>query len=199
MVITAIKAQVKKSERISIFVDREYSFSLTYNQLLEQKLHIGLELNQLRLEELKHICDFGKAYERALLYAMLRPRSVKEVRDYARRKKWPTEDTQQIINKLTQRKYLDDANFARAWVESRTLNKNISQRKLYAELKQKGVAENIIDEVLKKAQYDENGALKILIAKKLKLTRYANDHQKLMRYLISQGFNYEDIKSALNH
>lgn len=199
MVITAIKAQVKNSERISVFIDGKYVFSLTYNQLLEQKLHVGLEIDRPRLEELKHTCDFGKAYERALLYVMLRPRSYKEVRDYARRKNWSTEDTQKIIDKLTQHKYLDDANFARAWVESRILNKNISQRKLCVELKQKGVAENIISDVLKKAQYDENDALKTLINKKQKLTRYADDQQKLTRYLIGQGFNYEDIKSALNH
>src|SRR5437868_6845591 len=99
MKITAIKAQVKNTERISIYVDEKYSFSLGYNQLLDQKLHVGLEVDEARIAELKHISDFGKAYERALNYVMIRPRSVREVQDYARRKKWTPEDTAAIIEK----------------------------------------------------------------------------------------------------
>src|SRR5690349_7594691 len=130
MKITAIKAQVKNTERLSVYVDGKYSFSLSYPQLLDQKLHAGLEITDQRLIELKHVSDFGKAYERALMYVMLRPRSQREVRDYARRKQWAPEDTQAIIDKLLAKKYLDDRSFARSWVESRALGNKTSARKL---------------------------------------------------------------------
>lgn len=197
MKITAIKAQVKNTERISIYVDEKYSFSLTYNQLLDQKLRIGLEVDDARLAELKHISDFGKAYERGLNYVMVRPRSVREVRDYARRKKWTPEDTELIIEKLQSRRYLDDANFARAWVENRALGGKTSKRKLQMELKAKGVADDIIKRALENAAFDEGHALKELIAKKRRLPRYAADEQKLMQYLARQGFSFDDIKQAL--
>src|SRR5688572_4953142 len=108
MKITSIKAQIKNTERVSVYVDEKYAFSLGYTQLLDQKLHVGFEMDEARLAELKHISEFGKAYERALMYVMLRPRSVREVRDYARRKKWTPEDTEAIIEKLISKKYLDD-------------------------------------------------------------------------------------------
>lgn len=197
MKITAIKAQVKNPERVSIYVDEKYEFSLNHAQLLEQKLRSGLELDQARLEDLKHISIQGKAYERALNYVMIRPRSLREMQQYARRKEWAPEDTQAIIDKLAARNYLNDRNFARAWVESRKLTKNYSTRKLRLELKQKGVADDTINEVLQESGYDEQSALKALVAKKQKLARYKNDPQKLMRYLAGQGFSYDDIKSIL--
>lgn len=199
MKITALKAQVKNPERVSVYVDGKYSFSVGVNQVLDQRLHSGLELSETRLAELKHISEFGKAYERALMYVMLRPRSRREVQDYARRKKWNPEDTQAIIEKLVTKRYLDDRSFARSWVESRALNKKISRRKLVMELKQKGVSDDIITDVLENSSFDETDSLHKLIEKKRKLARYSGDDQKLMRYLASQGFSFDDIKTALNH
>jgi regulatory protein len=197
MRVTAIKAQVKNTERLSIYVDEKYAFSLNYAQLLDEKLHAGLEITETRLEELKHTSDFGKAYERALNYVMIRPRSVKELHDYARRKKWTPEDTQIIIDKLLVRHYLDDRNFARAWIENRAIGKKTSERKLRLELKQKGVADDIIVDVLGQSTFDEKDALKQVIAKKRKLARYAADEQKLIQYLARLGFGFDDIKDAL--
>lgn len=198
MKVTAIKAQVKNTERLSVYVDEKYAFSLTYNQLLEQKLHVGLELTDTRLADLKRISDFGKAYERALNFAMIRPRSVREMHNYARRKQWTPEDTQVIIQKLMARQYVNDHNFARAWVESRALTKKTSQRKLRLELRQKGVADETINQVISQSHYSETATLKDLIAKKRRLARY-KDEQKLMQYLARQGFSFDDIKAALNH
>lgn len=199
MKITAIKAQVKNPDRVSVYVDEKYAFSLSYPQVLDQKIHVGLELTEPQLAELKHASDFGKAYERALMYVMLRPRSTREMHDYARRKKWTPEDTAAIIEKLIAKRYINDRAFAKSWVESRALTKKMSLKKLRLELKQKGVADSIIADVLEESGFNEQDALRGLIAKKRKLARYAQDEQKLMRYLAGQGFSFDDIKSALNH
>lgn len=197
MKITSIKAQVKNPERLSIYVDETYAFSLSYSQLLDQKLHTGLELTEAQLADLKHVSDFGKAYERTLNYAMLRPRSIREVQDYCRRKQIAAEDAQAIITKLIAKRYVDDHVFARAWVESRALIKHTSKRKLWAELMQKGVHGDIISEVLAASEvYDEEQALRDMITKKRRLARY-QDSQKLLQYLVRQGFALDDVKRAL--
>lgn len=198
MKITAIKAQVKNPERVSIYVDEKYAFSLNHAQLLDLKIRIGLELDDAHLAELKKASELGKAYERALIFSMIRPRSVKELHDYARRKKWAPEDAQTVIDKLVARRYLDDRNFVRAWVESRALGNKTSQRKLRLELKQKGVADDIIAEAIDSASFDEQAALRALIAKKRRLARYQDD-QKLMQFLARQGFSFDDIKRALSN
>ncbi|HEU5186940.1 MAG TPA: RecX family transcriptional regulator [Candidatus Saccharimonadales bacterium] len=196
MKLTAIKAQVKNPERVSIYIDGIYAFSLNHVQLLEEKLHVGLEISEPRLTALKKTSDFGKAFERALMYVMLRPRSVLEVKHYARRKQWSPEDTEVIIAKLTTKNYLSDEAFARSWVQNRVLHKHVSLRKLQQELRQKGVSDSIIRRVLAASDFSEGDSLRALVAKKRTLARY-QDQTKLMRYLAGQGFGYDEIKAAL--
>lgn len=197
MTITALKAQVKNPERVSIFVDGRYSFSLNHAQLLEQKIRIGQKIDTERLAALKRISDLGKLYERLLNYVTIRPRSKREIEDYCRRKKVEAADAEGVIERLTERGYVNDKAFAKAWVESRRLTKASSSRKLRLELKQKGVSDEIILETLQESSHTDQNALKQLIDKKRRLTKYQDD-QKLMQYLARQGFNFDDIKASLS-
>jgi regulatory protein len=196
MKITAIKAQVKNPDRVSIYVDEKYAVSLSYSQVLDFKVRVGLELDEASLDELKKASDLGKAYERALQYVMLRPRSVKELRDYAWRKKWSPEDAETIVSKLVSRGYVNDESFARSWVESRALRGKTSVRKLRLELKQKGITDDIMASAIDGSSYNEQVVLREVIAKKRRLARFKDD-AKLMQYLAGQGFSFDDIKSAL--
>lgn len=198
MKITAIKAQIKNTERVSVYLDGKYSFSLTQSQLLEHKLHSGMELSEADLEKLQKASDYGKLLERVLNYVMIRPRSIREVRDYLWRKKADPDIGESIIQRLQARGYLGDAAFAKSWVRSRQLTKPISKRRLQAELIQKGVASELIEQAISgDSEYDELEALREIIAKKRKQSRY-QDEQKLMQYLARQGFSYDVIKSTLS-
>ncbi|HSX27838.1 MAG TPA: RecX family transcriptional regulator [Candidatus Saccharimonadales bacterium] len=196
MKITAIKAQVKNPERVSVYVDEKYAFSLTHTQLLDSKIHSGLEIDDAKLAELKKMSEFGKAYGRILNYVMIRPRSHKEVEDYCWRKKITPEDCRVIIEKLAKRGYINDASFARSWIESRRLTKASSQRKLRMELRHKGVSDDAIQEAFAHSEYDELAALQEVITKKRRLSRFQDD-QKLLQYLIRQGFSYDAARQAL--
>ena len=196
MKITAIKAQVKNAERVSIYIDGVYAFSLNHAQLLEQKLRSGLDIDEPRLAELKRVSETGKLYDRLLRYVLVRPRSKHEVELYCRRKQFDPDACAAIIEKLLARNYLNDTAFAKAWVESRRLTKAVSERRLRLELKQKGVADAIITEVSSQSEYSQKDALAVLITKKRRLLRY-QDNQKLMQYLLQQGFTYDDVQLAL--
>src|SRR6266496_629998 len=197
MKVTAIKAQVRNHERVSIYVDAEYAFSLTQDQLLEHKLFSGKELDERTLAALKYASDWGKTLERVMNYLMIRPRSEREVRDYLWRKKTEPELAESVITRLRTRGYLDDAAFAKSWLQARQLTKPVSRRRLVAELRQKGVASEIIERTTATEAYDETAALRSIVAKKRKQTRY-QDEQKLMQYLARQGFGYDAIKTALD-
>ena len=200
MRITAIKAQIKNTERVSVYLDGKYSFSLTQNQLLELKIHSGMELTEQELDDLKKASDYGKLLERSMNYVMIRPRSIRELRDYLWRKKADPEMAEKIIAKLETRGYLGDASFARSWVRARQLTKPVSKRRLTAELIQKGVTNELIQQALgdneTEEAYDETEALRTIITKKRRQARY-QDEQKLMQYLARQGFGYDLIKSTL--
>lgn len=195
MKITKIQPAVKTAGRYNIFVDEKYSFSLDETQLLDQKLKTGFEISSEKLDELKGESEFGKSYARALELILRRPRSIREINDYARRKKWEIELRDRVIEKLSEKGYLDDRKFANFWLKARVNSKPISKRKLSAELLQKGIKREIIGEVLVEyTEVDEQDALAALIKKKR--SKYT-DEQKLMAYLASQGFSYGSIKEAL--
>lgn len=195
MKITKIQPAVKTAGRYNIFVDEKYSFSLDENQLLDEKLKIGFEIEEVDLLKLKGESEFGKSYARALELILSRPRSEKEMRDYAYRKKWDEELSDRVLKKLRDKGYLDDRKFTEFWLRARINGKPKSKRKISAELAQKGVKREIADEIL--AQYtddQEMGTLLQLVEKKRK--KYT-DEQKFMAYLAGQGFSYDMIKKAI--
>ncbi|HZL07761.1 MAG TPA: RecX family transcriptional regulator, partial [Candidatus Dormibacteraeota bacterium] len=64
------------------------------------------------------------------------------------------------------------------------------------ELRQKHVADDIIQAAVGNEAEDEQAALRTVIERKRRQSKYRDD-LKLMQYLAGQGFNYGDIKAAL--
>jgi regulatory protein len=197
MKITAIKQQVKRRERYSIFVDDKYAFSLSENALLDQKITIGLEITKSELDSFKEASKLDKAYNLVLAYVARRARSEWELRDYFRRKEIDEEAGELILARLRDFGYVNDLNFARSWVDNRRLLKPVSRRRLMLELRQKHVADDIARQVLEEDETTDRDTLKQLVERKRKQTRYQDD-QKLMQYLVRQGYSYTDVKAVLH-
>ena len=168
----------------------------------------GDDLSLEEVEAYKDESSYGKLKAVALDYLLLRTRSKKEFRDYLFRKALPTYDkkgkkiirytdvqTKRVYEYFLNTKYLDDELFAKTWVENRNLKKGVSKKKLYQELKQKGIEDHVIEQALGASGRDDLDELKKVLAKKA--GRYKGDDNKLIRYLASLGFNYEDIKKAI--
>ena len=194
MIITKISKAVKTEGRYNVFVDEEYSFSLDESQLVNLELTKGQDLGEEELAKLKTVSDFGKSYIRAVDLISRRQRSEKEIRDYAWKKQWTPEIRDRVVQRLKERRYLNDERFAESFVRSRTNNRNFSKRKMQLELIKKGIGQEIIERVLAESEFDELESLKNLVAKKR--GQYESD-QKLIQYLARQGFRYDDIKRVL--
>ena len=214
MKITAVAAQVRNPDRVNVSIDGKYRLSLDISQVVSLGVKIGAELSEEELSTLETESQFGKLYAHALEYALSRPHSVREMRDYLRRKtlarKYKSRRTGEIkeapgvsesvavrvLDRLQEKCYVDDELFARWWIENRNLAKGASRRKLTSELRVKGVPSAIIEQVLGESSRNDADELAKIIAKKR--AKYA-DAQKFMQYLARQGFGYDDIKSALEH
>ncbi|MBI5357256.1 RecX family transcriptional regulator [Candidatus Saccharibacteria bacterium] len=196
MKITDIKQQVKRKDRYSIFIDGKYSFALSEGKLLELGLAIGQEFDKTQLETAKDEAHLDKAVYSVMDLISRRPRSGWEIKDYLKRKGYEASEIEQVVKLLSEKGYVNDLDFARRWVESRRLLKSTSKRKLRLELMQKRVSEEAITKVLEDDETDEAEVLEELIAKKRSQTRY-QDREKLIAYLLRQGFNYSDIKSVI--
>jgi regulatory protein len=196
MKITDIKPQVKTPGRFSIYIDGSFAFGLSESGLLNTGLRIGSVITDDELMQLKSEARIDKALNQTLNLIARRPRSVWEIDQYLRRKSYSDEEILSIQNALREKDYLDDADFARRWVESRRLLKPISRRKLQVELRQKRVSDEDIKSALDSDETDEVEVLRVEVAKKRRQTRYQDD-AKLMAYLARQGYGYDDIRNAL--
>lgn len=187
--ITDIRQAVKNENRVNVFVNGKYSFSLDIAQVVDLHVKKGMVISGEQLEEFKKASEFGKLYQRALEWSLTRPHSEREVNDYLYKKIYERKLDKNyiglIIEKLKAKRYVDDEAFARWYVENRFVKKGISRKKLSMELMKKGVAREIIDTVLDLRNDEEE--IKKIIAKK----RAKYDDDKLIAYLCRQGFDFQ--------
>jgi len=158
--------------------------------------------------------EFEKYLTKAMRFLKFRPRSEKEIRDYLLRPPRKRRSThlqtispellERVINALKEQKFIDDEAFARWWVEQRTKFRPKGMRLIALELKQKGVARDVIDTVLENQEpgsKNQDALAQQLVAKKIvtyhDLPR-REVYQKLGAFLARRGFDWETIKKAID-
>lgn len=197
--ITDLKQGVKNPDRVNVFVDGKFSFSLDLSQVVDFHLKIGQTLTDQELKELKHASEYGKLYGRTLEWVLTRPRSIRETRDHLRLKRFQKKldytdaDIEEIIGRLVAKNYLNDRHFAEWFIENRFVKKGVSPRRLEQELVKKGIDRALIDELLSNSTRDEASEIKKVIAKKS--NKY--NAEKLLAYLVRQGFSYDLSKELI--
>lgn len=148
--------------------------------------------------------DFGVNLNRALRFLSFRPRSEKEIIDYLKKKQVDLNTSQKVILKLKESNFLNDVEFAKWWVEQRTLIKPRAWRIIKIELKQKGISSEIIEELNINSESEEENDLTMAIKLTQKrLPRYKNLsrqdlYQKLGKYLAYKGFDWETVKRSID-
>lgn len=148
--------------------------------------------------------DFERFYNKALEFLSYRPRSEKEVRDKLKTKQVETQVIEKIIAKLKEKKFLNDEEFAKGWIESRLRFKPRSARLIKLELKQKGISQEIIESRIKNQELGIESDLeqaKKLIEKRIGRVKdlpKQEIYQKLGRFLASKGFGWDTIKKAID-
>lgn len=86
--------------------------------------------------------------EAAAAFLAVRPRSVVETRRRLWHLGYPRQLVEQVLDRLTEMRYLDDAAFARAWVDSRDRARPRGEGALRQELGRKGIAPELVRTVL---------------------------------------------------
>lgn len=195
--VTNITQQQRRKDRFSIYIDGSYQLSLAQNQLVDAGLRIGDELTEARIGELAKQSEVGKALDRAYNYLSFRPRSRQEMVRYFRRKRYDDELTEFLVGRLEEQDLLNDGRFARDWVEARQQTSPRSVIHLRAELREKGIAADIIADVLDSQNPITETATVIALVEQKRLRQRYPDDQKLIRYLAGKGFGFAVIKAAL--
>lgn len=230
--VTDLKQAIRNKNRINVFIEGEFEFSLDISQVIDFGIKIGKFFSAEKIAEMKSASEFGKLYQTTLEWFLLRPHSEKELRDHLKEKQFKRtlenrkrelnkekldknpelkkrqkdlkiktkilpeitdENIKKVIIRLKERGYVDDEKFARFFVENKNQKKGISRRRLELELRNKGINNEIIERIFSENLRDEAEEIKKIIIKKRK--KYTDE--KLISYLVRQGFDYQLSQSLV--
>lgn len=194
--ITDIKPQSRNKSRVSLYIDGEFFCGLEKLTVLSCRLHIGDEVNPERLAEASAESERTAAFDKAARYLGVRPRTEKEMTTYLTDKGFSEHTTSHTVQKLKEYGYVNDADFCRAYIDAYKHKSGV--RKLEAELRNKGVTRDIIDEALRAAfeDSDEQAEAARRLAEKY-LASHKRDKRKVAVFLAGRGFDYDTVKEAL--
>lgn len=200
MQITAIEPQKRKKDRVNIFLDGEFAFSLDHETLLKNSLSSGQKLTQEQIENLAKEGEFAYWYNKALRFLSFRPRSQKEILDYFRKNKVGGLIVKSIVKKLREKKFIDDVAFAKWFIKQRIDFRPKGKIAIVTELHQKGISENITSIAIQKVGFNELRLAKKALRKKEKtFGRYPAKKQKekAVAFLKQRGFSWDTIEKVL--
>jgi regulatory protein len=194
--ITAISDQKRNPDRVNVFLDGQYAFSMM--RTAAARLKVGQSLTDTELARLQQDDELAKVKEKALRYLSYRPRSENELRRHLRRKGLDDFLIEQVINQLNENELLNDAAFADYWVEQRESFKPRSALALRQELQQKGVSRDVIDQALNDIdEFDAARRAASQRAPQLARLPLAQFQARLGGYLQRRGFGYGVIREVV--
>ncbi len=194
--ITALRVGKGRGKRIKVFLDNKFAFSLEAEVAVKESLQPGQELAASEIEALARSDHFHRCLNAATHYLSYRPRSEFELRERLHRRGFDDDSVEAVLTKLKEQRLVDDIEFAQFWKDNRESFSPRSQWLTKLELRRKGVADDIIDQVTA-AIDDDHSAYRVALSKARNLP--LSDHQVFRRrlgdYLKRRGFGY----GVINH
>lgn len=195
--ITRLERQQTNTERVNVFLDGAFAFGL--HELEAAQLRTGQQLSEEEIAALRSQDDIRRAIDAAVRFLSYRPRSTHEVHQKLLEKDFSEAAVQEAIGRLQRLKYLDDETFARFWIEDRMRNRPRGQQALRYELRQKGIADSLIAELLETMVDEVQGAYDAAASRMRRMAGRTPQEvkQKVGAFLQRRGFSYDAIRQAL--
>lgn len=193
--ITALEVQKRNKERVNVYLDGEFAFGLPIIEAA--RLKKGQELSEEEIAALRAIDDVTRAFDMAVSLLARRPYSTAEIRRYLESKEIAEPVVQEALSRLEQRGYVDDHAFAQYWIENREQFRPRGPRALQFELRQKGIAEDVIASALE--GMDSHDAAYRAASEKARRLRGLSRRdfgQKLGAFLARRGFDYDIVREV---
>jgi regulatory protein len=197
-VITKLKMNRRHSNEVDVYLDGIAELKVMNSIALTLKVGQLLSLDEI--EDIKIHSTEEKLYQQALGLLSRRPRSEDEIRQRFKRKNVPDEIQDRVVSRLHEAKYLNDLDFAKAWVENRLEFRPRSAWAIKAELMKKGVASETIEEALE--GFDDEAAAfhaAAIGARKYRKLDWKLFRKRLGAFLARRGFQYHLISPAIEH
>jgi regulatory protein len=195
--IEAIKLSKGRTKRLQIKLLSGLRFSLAPDVAIKEGLKVGQELSEIEITQLIGADHLYRCYNAALKYLSYRNRSEAETKKRLEDRGFDHENIKAVISKLKEHGLIDDFAFAQFWQNNRETFSPRSRWLTKLELRQKGVADDIIDTVVCNLD-DNDNAYRAAVSKATHLpSDQKNFQRRLSGYLQRRGFSYDVIRRTV--
>jgi regulatory protein len=200
MQVLRVEALPRQPDRVRVYLDGDPS-SIVVSRLIatEAGLRPGLPFDESRLAKLLNRDALQDALDRALHFLETRPRSEREVRTRLTQAGFSPELLDGVVERLNTMGLIDDAAFARYWIDNRERFSPRGTRMIKAELFQKGLKSEVIAEQVEGAIDEEAGARGIALRQAPRWSKLDRNtfRQKMWSFLSRKGFGYDVIQPVI--
>ncbi|MEJ2046795.1 MAG: RecX family transcriptional regulator [Dehalococcoidia bacterium] len=196
--VTALRSGKGRRKRVNVYLDSRFAFSLEAEVVLTERLKVGQELSDEQISALAKADNFQRCLNAALHYLSYRPRSESELRERLYRRNFDEESIGRVVARLEELGLVNDMEFAQFWQDNRQAFSPRSSSLTRLELRRKGVAEEVISQVVTPAS-DGEGAYRAALgkARRLPVSDYQSFRRRLGEYLRRRGFSYGIINNTV--
>ncbi len=207
MLITKIERQKNDKTRRSIFVDGEYSFSVSEDLFYRSNLYENNEITEQEIQNIITTEQLETAKKIAVRYRSFRPRSQKEIEQYLAKKDFSKGIIEQTIQHLYQINLLNDEEFARMLCRDILARKPKGKIVVQQQLQKKGIEKTIIEKILpefftEETELQNATTLAQKQYHKLQTSSKKMDEQKIKKrlfdFLLRKGFTTTIVIKIIN-
>lgn len=195
-----VKSVKVYKDHVTVFFTKRENIKISKEAYLSSYLYEGKSISRKEIDKLIEITAFSTLLNYALSLISKRHYSQRKMFEKLKAKEDNYQAINNVIDKLKENDLIDDRAFMEdliAWDDERLFGKN----KIIKHLKDQGIPDNI----LAKAHFSRSNELKKAkglipkLEKKYARYGYENMKQHIYNSLLSQGFEYDVAKDALNN
>jgi regulatory protein len=186
-----IKVDLDTGESLKLTPEIFSMYSLSSGKILDSTLY-----QQLKEESVRFLCK-----EKALNYLATRSRSYLEMQTYLRKKDFPKNIIQEILNGLRDKGYINDFDYAIRFINYKKKAKVVGTNSLKRDLFKKGINRDLIKKAIKETgadSVDPDEIFELALKKFKRLENKKNKIAKLIYFLQQRGFEESVIRSVLD-
>ena len=198
-IITSIK---KERSKLRIVVNEDSEVLVPVSLFRERPLSVGDAIDMEEYDQWLLLRQYRHALDRAVAFLAGRARSRREMEERLLRSGYRPCTVEMVLFKLEKEGLLDDADFARQWVEARTARR-MGRGRIAQELRRKGVSAQEAEEALEAlSEEDQLESAIRLVEKTLYRVSTGEDPRKtaarITAMLARRGYGYDVAREAIS-
>ncbi len=197
-VITGIK---KERGRYRVTINESEDVLVPVSLMHEHPLKEGQPIDLEEYDNWLMVRQYRFALDRAVGYLAARARSTKEIEQKLLQAGYRPCTVEMVVYKLQRENLLDDADFARQWVESRA-NRKLGRSRIAQELRRKGISQEEAEDALSAIEDEDQLAGAIALAEKAAARVKPDEDERkaanrIAAMLARRGYSWDIAKEAI--